>query len=169
MALDRSLTCSTDHITVSQMHAESESSPPAESAHRTHSSPPVATQYKPPPMDDPASKSEPVAHQEAHQAQHVQQTPKAPRHKRVNSNGTARPASAQGDRQDGSEENSEVESDDEGANPADQIRGFDWNHLHEEYHQAIDQCSHEEAELMGEWSSLMEVPSIYATSQAKGD
>ena len=106
-------------------------------------------------MDDAAFKSEPAGPQEA------QQTPKRPKHKRVNSDDTERPASAQHDRDD-SEEHSDVEaergvSDDEEADPAVQIANFDWDHLHHEYHEAIRQCSQEEAELMEEWTSLMEV------------
>lgn len=119
-------------------------------------------------MDDISSKSEPVALQDAPVAPlDVQQTPKRSKHKRVNSDDTERPASAQRDR-DGPEEHSDIEaeqevSDDGDADPAEQICDFDWEHLHERYHNAINQCSQEEAELLGEWTSLMEVSSIRAT------
>jgi len=142
------------------MTTESESSLPTEVAHTVRSSPPLATQYSLPPMDDPASKSEPAATQEQQQSQDVQ-TPKRSKHKRVNSDSTERPASAQRGRRDGSVERSDVEGElelsDEDADPADPIVDFDWDELHQKYHDAINQCSQEETELMGEWSSLMEV------------
>ncbi|KAJ4335381.1 hypothetical protein N0V87_006170 [Didymella glomerata] len=110
-------------------------------------------------MDNPASKSEPAAPQEQQQSQDVQML-KRSKHKRVNSDSTERPASAQRDRRDDSIEHSDVEAGpdlvDEDADPADPIVVFDWQDLHVRYHQAINRCSQEEAELMNEWSSLME-------------
>lgn len=82
-------------------------------------------------------------------------------HKRVNSDATERPTSAQRDR-DESDQHSDVEpkhsaSDDEDADPADQINPYDWDQLHQRYHNAINECNREEKELMDEWASLMEV------------
>lgn len=155
------------------MSTESESSLPTAVVHTVRSSPPIATQYSLSPMDDPASKSEPVAPQEQQQAPDVQQTPKRPKHKRVNSDDTERPASAQRDRRDGSVERSDVEAEldhsDEDADPAEPIADFDWQGLHEEYHAAINQCSQEEAELMHEWSGLMEVICVRTASYTSND
>lgn len=105
--------------------------------------------------DDLDSKYEPIVPQE------VQQTPKRRKHKRINSDDTERPASAQRDSDD-SEQHSDIEveqklPDDDEADPAAQIADFDWEHLHQRYHDAIKTCSDEEAELMQEWSNLMEV------------
>lgn len=138
------------------MSNETESSLPKEPAHSFFSSPPFFTQYSTFEMDDDlALKSEPAA------PQNTQQTPKRLKHKRVNSDDTERPASAQRDC-DESEEHSDIEaeqglSDDEDADPAVQITNFDWEDLHQRYHEAINQCNLEEAELMEEWASLMEV------------
>jgi hypothetical protein len=82
-------------------------------------------------------------------------------HKRVNSDATERPTSAQRDR-DESDQHSDVESkqsasDDEDADPADQINPFDWDQLHQRYHDTINECNREEKELMDEWAGLMEV------------
>ncbi|KAF2622788.1 hypothetical protein BU25DRAFT_415034 [Macroventuria anomochaeta] len=144
------------------MSNESESSLTEEDACPFYSSPPRLTQYSTPPMDDVASKSEPAAPPDG------QQTPKRPRHKRVNSDDTERPASAQRGSDD-SEEHPDVEaeqeaSDEEDADPAVQIANFDWGDLHQRYHEAINQCSQEEAGSMGEWNSLMEYFRIWANS-----
>jgi hypothetical protein len=113
-------------------------------------------------MDDLPSKSEPDAPQEVQQIQDVQQTPRRSKHKRVNSDDTERPASAQRDRRDGSEEVSTHEEEDvsidEDNDPADEIEHFDWEGLHGRYHDAIKQFNDEEDRLMGEWANLMEVP-----------
>lgn len=105
--------------------------------------------------DDVTSKSAPAAPLDA------QQTPKRPKHKRMNSDDTERPASAQRKRDD-SVGHSDVEaeqesSDDEEADPSAQIANFDWDDLHQRYHDAIKDCSAEEARLMQEWESLMKV------------
>lgn len=82
-------------------------------------------------------------------------------HKRVNSDDTARPASAQQNRDDSAEHSdaeAELEvSDDEATDPAVQIANFDWDDLHRRYHAMISTYSHEEAVLMDEWANLMEV------------
>ncbi|KAF3040627.1 hypothetical protein E8E11_005498 [Didymella keratinophila] len=116
------------------MSTESESSLPTEVAHTVRSSPPIHTQYSLSPMDDSASKSEPAAPQEGQQSRDVQ-TPRRSKHKRVDSDSTERPASAQRDGRDGSSEHSDVEAEldpsDEDADPAEPIVNFDWDELHE--------------------------------------
>ena len=154
------------------MSTEIESSLPTEVAHTLRSSPPIHTQYSLLLMDDPASKSEPAAPQEQQQPQDVQ-TPKRSKHKRVNSDSTERPASAQRDRRDDLVQHSDVEAEldlsDEDADPADPIVDFNWGELHQKYHDAINQRSQEETELMGEWSNLMEVPWISTASHTDND
>lgn len=137
------------------MSDKTESSLPQKESSHLPSSPPGLTQYSLLPMEDDASKSAPAASQEP------QQTPNHPRHKRVNSDETERPASAQR-RRDGSEERSNAEAeqdvvDEEEADPAVRIADFDWSELHERYHNAIKKSGLEEEELMQEWASLMEV------------
>ncbi|KAG9204030.1 hypothetical protein G6514_001666 [Epicoccum nigrum] len=79
-------------------------------------------------------------------------------HKRVNSDATERPTSAQRDRdQQSDSESKHSASDDEDADPANEIDPYDWDNLHERYHDAINECNREEKELMDEWASLMEV------------
>lgn len=154
------------------MSTESESSLPTEVVHTVRSSPPVATQYSLPPMDDTAPKFEPAAPQDQQQSQDVQ-TPKRSKHKRVNSDSTERPASAQRDRRDDLVQHSDVEAEldlsDEDADPADSIVDFNWDELHQKYHDAINQCSQEETELMGEWLNLMEVPWISPAGHTDND
>lgn len=41
--------------------------------------------------------------------------------------------------------------------PAEQIADFNWEELHERYHDAINGASEKEAELMREWEELMAV------------
>lgn len=138
------------------MSNQTESSSPKEATHLFRSSPPALTQDLLFEMDDSAaSKSEPVASQD------VQQTPRRPKHKRVGSDDTERPASAQRIHDD-SEEQSDIEaqqesSDDENVDPAAQIANFDWEELHKRYHDEIDRCSEEEIKLSDEWESLMKV------------
>jgi hypothetical protein len=50
----------------------------------------------------------------------------------------------------------------EEVDPADKIEDFDWEELHERYHQAIDTASQEEAALMQEWKQLMDVGRLWA-------
>lgn len=104
--------------------------------------------------DNVALKSEPAAPQDA------QRTPKRSEHKRMNSDDTERPATAQRDR-DSAEEQSDIETEqspsDDDADPAVQIATFDWEALHQQYHAAINECSQGEAELIREWASLMQV------------
>ncbi|KAF1360484.1 hypothetical protein EJ07DRAFT_177196 [Lizonia empirigonia] len=111
--------------------------------------------------DNVALKSEPAAPQDAHQ------TPKRSEHKRMNSDDTERPATAQRDR-DSAEEQSKIETEqnpsDDDADPAEQIAIFDWEALHQQYHAAINECSQGEAELMREWASLMQFFHVWAES-----
>ena len=100
------------------------------------------------------SKSEPAAPLDA------QPTPKRSKHKRMNSDDTERPASAQHKRDESaghSDVETEQESSDEEADPSAHIANFDWDDLHQRYHDAIKDCSAEEARLMQEWESLMKV------------
>lgn len=106
-------------------------------------------------MEEDASKSAHAVSQE------LQQTPNRPRHEREISNETERPGSAQRGRDD-SEERLNIEAgedalDEEEADPAVQIADFDWDDLHERYHDAIKKTSREEEALMQEWAGLMEV------------
>ncbi|KAH7076808.1 hypothetical protein BKA63DRAFT_290654 [Paraphoma chrysanthemicola] len=84
--------------------------------------------------------------------------------RRVNSEDTERPPSAQrvhDETDEHIEEDSEEELD---ADPADKIVDFDWNALHERYHQAMAGCHDEEGELAKEWESLMNFFRIWAES-----
>ncbi len=115
-------------------------------------------------MEDDASKSDPVAPQD------IPQTPNRPKPKRVNTDETERPASAQQERDGsdyhaGSEQN--ASDDDEEPDPATPIADFDWNDLHQRYHDAISNCSREEDELMQEWTNLMEVLLCYFARNMK--
>lgn len=138
------------------MSNEAESSLPKELVYTVRSSPPILTQYSSFEMDDNVtSKSEPATTPDAHQ------TPKRPRHKRMKSDDTERPASAQQDRGD-SDDHSDVDADqiiaeDEDLDPAAPITHFDWDRLHQQYHDAMNECNSEEVELMQQWASLMEV------------
>ncbi|XPS70357.1 hypothetical protein M3J09_002578 [Ascochyta lentis] len=145
------------------MSNETEPSLSQEATHPFRSSPPALTQNLSFELDEmDASNSEPVAPHDA------QQTPERPEYKRINSDDTARPASAQHDR-DNSEEHSDIEaehesSENEDSDPATQIANFDWNRLHDQYHIAINNCSQEEAKLMQDWSNLMEFFRVWAES-----
>lgn len=140
------------------MSNETESSLSKEATDTFRSSPPVLTQDVSFDMNGIAvSESESVA------AQDAQQTPKPSKHQRMNSDDTERPPSAQHGHDD-SERSLDVESEqefsednDDDNDPAAQITNFDWGGLHERYHAAINDCSQDEAELMLEWNTLMEV------------
>lgn len=85
---------------------------------------------------------------------------------RADSGETERPPSAQranADAPDPANVDEEAQlddddGDDDDADPAEKIPTFDWANLEERYHDAINQCSDEEAELMLEWKQLMDVP-----------
>jgi hypothetical protein len=86
-------------------------------------------------------------------------------HQRTGSGDTERPPSEQQSHdsneeqtdEDTKEYNHAEEQDGEDSDPADMIVDFDWNDLTKRYHDAMDKCTDEEALLMQEWSSLMEV------------
>ena len=113
--------------------------------------------------DDFAVKSEPQVTQDAE----ISQQPKW----RVSSEETERPRSTQPPQDDAaeksepssdseeaeSEEEEEEEDGEEDSDPAERLASFDWNSLHERYHQAINDCQHREDELTQEWESLMAV------------
>lgn len=94
-------------------------------------------------------------------SQDLQPTSGQPRHERINSDETERPPSEQRIRE-GSTQHSDVESEqsassDEEADPSVEIEHYDWEDLHQQYHDAIKKCNLEENDLMKEWASLMEV------------
>jgi hypothetical protein len=84
--------------------------------------------------------------------------------KRADSGETERPQSAQRVNVDA---NAQLNSSDDGEeseeepDPAEQIEGFDWKELHDQYQQAIATASGEEAELMREWAKLMDVCCLF--------
>jgi hypothetical protein len=136
---------------------DSESSLPTHAAQLLPSSPPVIPQspvsfeqlenmHSPPQV-----KPEPPATQ-------VDEATKPPLG-RVNSEETERPPSAQQVHRDSDEHADEDEDDEEelDSDPAEKIADFDWNALHERYHQVMDGCHDAEGELAQEWESLMNV------------
>lgn len=140
---------------------ESESSLPTQPMLSFPSSPPVPKQSdvsfeKLDRMENgPGPKSEPAS-----------QNPEAPRPplRRVSSEETERPPSAQQSNKDlyRDEEEDEVgekESDEDeiDSDPAVQIDAFDWDQLHQRYHDAMNNCHTHEGELTQEWESLMNV------------
>ncbi|KAH3905740.1 hypothetical protein HBI56_211440 [Parastagonospora nodorum] len=92
----------------------------------------------------------------------------SPSHKRVSSDDTERPPSAQQVRKDSDqnaeEDYDEMEEDDVDSNPAQKIEDFDWNELHGRYHEAMNKCRTQEGELAEEWESLMNYFRIWAES-----
>lgn len=86
--------------------------------------------------------------------------------KRVDSNETERPPSAQQRHDDRSDEHSEFMSDDDPAinDPAHRLPAFDWEDLHARYHAAISKCQGEEDALMQEFQNLMTYFRIWAES-----
>ncbi|RYN28643.1 hypothetical protein AA0119_g6086 [Alternaria tenuissima] len=108
---------------------------------------------------DPACKSEPSFTQDAQ--------PMRPARRRVNSDDTERPPSAQRtqDEVDGqADANAGEQTEDEDSDPAGRIEDFDWEDLHVRYHEAMNGCHNEESELMQEWESLMAYFRIWASS-----
>ena len=83
-------------------------------------------------------------------------------HRRSSSVDTERPASAQRmheeEKGEPADTNDEEMSEDD-SDPGQQIVDFDWQDLLERYHQAIANCEANEAQLMQEWTSLMNVTS----------
>jgi hypothetical protein len=65
--------------------------------------------------------------------------------------------------EEASQEEEEDDKEEEGyldADPSEQISSFDWENLSQRYHDAIQDCQHNEDQLMQEWESLMNVLEI---------
>ncbi|CAO2656698.1 Nn.00g055010.m01.CDS01 [Neocucurbitaria sp. VM-36] len=145
----------------SSSHDISESSLPVDIVPTIRSSPPII-QYESssPAMEkNLANKSEPPFHHNAGASR--------PSLRRVSSEETERPPSAQQLDRDGDEQvdsNSSDDLEEEENDPADKIVDFDWNDLHERYHEAVNKCHGHETELMQEWESLMTFFRIWAES-----
>jgi hypothetical protein len=63
---------------------------------------------------------------------------------------------------------SEADDSEDDVDPADQIMDFDWDELHERYHQTINNASAQEQELMQEFAQLMEVLLAYTLVYTQG-
>jgi hypothetical protein len=103
----------------------------------------------------PDFKSEPPATKKTEEAS----KPQAPL-RRVSSEETERPPSAQQIQRDdsiSSENDEEPDDQDIDSDPAAPVVGFDWDELHRKYHDAMDTCHVEEAQLTDDWESLMNV------------
>jgi hypothetical protein len=146
---------------------ETESSLPTHTVPTFPSSPPVLTHHSNAGNmnKSPEHRSEPALVQDAPATR--------PPLKHVYSDETERPPSAQQtqeerDHQDdshGEEEASEEEEED--VDPSERIAGFDWDDLHRRYHDAVNKCHGDEAELMQEWESLMAVlPPLSSSPQS---
>ncbi|KAL6168235.1 hypothetical protein ACJQWK_05890 [Exserohilum turcicum] len=142
--------------------------PPNQTSPALPSSPPVQQQA---PVSDTAGMDQGPTSGPEQPASQDSQAAHAPL-RRVGSDATQRPASAQQPRHDDSDEPSsadseaeaEVEEDD--SDPAHRIDHFDWDDLHHRYHEAMKTCHGEEAALTEEWESLMTVIiSVYGRSQ----
>lgn len=85
--------------------------------------------------------------------------PSRPVVKRVESDETERPPSAQQRHEDASEVPSDPSSEDDPIDddPAQKPSDFNWNDLHARYHAAINKCQGEENESMQEFQNLMTV------------
>ena len=161
--VDASLTYSTDHHCIasrmnSDSEIESESSLPTRPAPIFPSSPPAIQRTEASfgnieEMDNaPHFKSEPPATQ-------IDEASKPPL-RRVSSDETERPPSAQqaqGDAHDHVHESDEEDEEELDSDPAETIADFDWDALHERYHNAMNGCHEQEGELAQEWESLMNV------------
>jgi hypothetical protein len=91
--------------------------------------------------------------------------PSKPSPKRVSSEETERPPSAQQmQRDDDISDETDEEPDNEedmDSDPAHTIVDFDWDELHRQYHDAMNTCQAEEGELAREWENLMNVQMRY--------
>lgn len=131
---------------------ESESSLPAQKEPTIQSSPPLLTDE--PSICEVENVSEYKGNPSA--TQHVDAPP--PQRMRLSSNETERPQSAQQLRADADDDiDSGSDAREDEFDPAERIIGFDWNDLHERYHEATNKCHDQETELMQEWESLMNV------------
>lgn len=111
-----------------------------------------------------ANKSEPPSYPDAEAIR--------PSLRRVSSEDTERPPSAQQLDRDRGEQTDASDSDgleDDENDPADKIADFDWDDLHERYHEAVDKCHGQETELMQEWESLMTVVLHFPTHSGRAD
>lgn len=126
-----------------------ESSLPSHTLPALPSSPPVLALL--PNTDD--MDNEPKTESEPYQKQDAQ-----PALKRINSDETERPSSAQESQHapdDQASEDSDEEFNSDDSDPAHRIEDFDWEDLHHRYHEAMKVCHGEEAALMEEWKNLM--------------
>lgn len=138
----------------SDNNLESESSLPTLIVPIIHSSPP---DYNPssgmnPMANNPTVKPESPTTKDAESSR--------PSLRRVSSDETERPPSAQQVHNDTDEQVStsgEDDSEAEDSSPSERIVDFDWNDLHERYHKAINKCQGQETELIEEWETLMTV------------
>ena len=134
---------------------QSESSLPTQIVPTIRSSPPILWRHSPSPTmnNKLVVKSEPPLTQDAEASR--------PPLRRVSSDETERPPSAQQllhrdvDEQTVARGDDEQEAED--IDPAEAIVDFDWNDLHERYHEAVNKCHGQETELMQEWENLMSV------------
>lgn len=166
LLIDASLTHSTDHhCTASRMSSQqsdnaSESSLPTHRVQHFASSPPISqvSHEKPNNMEKSAHfKSEPPATAQNDEA------PK-PSLRRINSEETERPPSAQRVQRDTISDSEESGDDELDADPAEKIIDFDWDDLHQRYHDAMNGCHTKEAELAQEWENLMNVQLVTSAS-----
>ncbi|KAH7399261.1 hypothetical protein BKA66DRAFT_565347 [Pyrenochaeta sp. MPI-SDFR-AT-0127] len=84
--------------------------------------------------------------------------------RRVSSDETERPPSAQPIPYDSDEQVSASFEEEENSGPSERIVDFDWDDLHERYHEAVNKCQGQETELLKEWESLMTYFRIWASS-----
>ncbi|KAH7379317.1 hypothetical protein DE146DRAFT_625558 [Phaeosphaeria sp. MPI-PUGE-AT-0046c] len=84
--------------------------------------------------------------------------------RRVNSEETERPPSAQRVQRDAIPDSEASDEDELDADPAEKIVDFNWDELHQRYHSAMDGCHTHEAELAQEWESLMNYFRVWAES-----
>ena len=144
----------------SQLNDESESSLPTHIGQYFPSSPPVIG-----PFETLFDEAETMDH-----TQHFKSEPPAtqidiasrPPLRRISTEDTERPPSAQQAQRDEDELAHDTEDDDEDeedldSDPAVKIADFDWEELHEKYHLAMQSCHADEEELLQEWQSLMSV------------
>lgn len=114
-------------------------------------------------MDDaPHPKSEPAT-----QVEKESKPPTTLRH--VHSDDTERPPSAQqvhideeknvDEKDEDYDENEDDDDEELDSDPAEPVVDFDWENLHQRYHEAMQGCHDHEAELTQEWEQLMNVQS----------
>jgi hypothetical protein len=159
VAIFSPLIYSTDHLTiVSRMSNATESSLPTKAVITFCSSPPFITCFSERSLEEMTQGS--VLKDKSPATQNPNSEASHAAHRRTSSSGTERPTSAQLSHDSTSEQKDRMvagEQDDEDSDPADKIADFDWDDLLKRYHDAINQCSAEEAQLMEEWTSLMNV------------